>query len=248
MRGSPVRKTSSGILRLVAKLLPGSVVRPLPRAILNSSSPVGAASMMKPRSAPLTSIAESSTSDSTSSSTRPEPSARSPSSSAAICRRSPIAVVVARSTGGGESARRKTISAPPRAAETDAIAVREGPLGDLLAVDVGAVARVAVAEHEMVVLERDLGVVARHLAAGQPQIVGLAAADLELRLGDRDDAPSERVGHFEAGVGHGESLMEDLRIAKTAQRRRIRTSRTASAAAGADSGGELVDFGVGRGP
>ena len=44
--------------------------------------------MMKPRSAPVTSIAESSTSASTSSSTRPEPSARRPSSSAAIWRSS----------------------------------------------------------------------------------------------------------------------------------------------------------------
>ena len=84
-----------------------------PRAILNSSSSVGAASMMNPRSAPLTSIAESSTSASTSSSTRPDPSARRPSSSAAICRRSPMAVVVALSTGGALSASRKTISAPP---------------------------------------------------------------------------------------------------------------------------------------
>ena len=81
----------------------------------------------------------------------------------------------------------------------------------------------------MVVLEGDFGVVPRHLAPGQPQIVRLASSDLELALGDRDDTPSEGVGYFESGVGHGESLMEDLRIAKAAQRRRIRTSRTASA-------------------
>ncbi len=130
MRGSPVRNTSSGIFRLVAKLLPGRVVRPRPRAILNSSSPSTGASMMNPRSAPLTSIAESSTSDSTSSSTRPEPSARRPSSSVAICRRSPTAVVVAvRSLGGGASAVRNTISAPPRAPQPDAIAVGQRPFG-----------------------------------------------------------------------------------------------------------------------
>jgi hypothetical protein len=86
---------------------------PRPRAILNSRSALSSASMMNPRSAPLTSIAESSTNDSTSSSTRPEPRARRPSRSAAICRRSPMAVVVARSTGGCVSASRNTISAPP---------------------------------------------------------------------------------------------------------------------------------------
>ena len=134
-------------MRLVAKLLPDSVVRPRPRAILNSSSPVAAASMMKPRSAPLTSIAESSTSDSTSSSTRPEPSARRPSSSAAICRRSPIAVVVGDLSdvrlGVGEQEHHLGAAA---AAEPDAVAVDERLLGDLLAVDVGAVARVAILE------------------------------------------------------------------------------------------------------
>ena len=80
----------------------------------------------------------------------------------------------------------------------------EGPLGDLLAVDVGAVARLRSRSDEVAVLDRDdLGVIARHLAAGQAQVVGLAPADLERRLGDRHDAPAERVGDFEAGVGHG---------------------------------------------
>ena len=113
MRGSPVRNTSSGIFRLVSNVLPDRVIRPRPRASLNSSSSVGLASMMNPRSPPPTSSAESSTSASTSSSTRPDPSARRPSSSAATCRRSPIAVVVARSVCGGPSASRKTSSAPP---------------------------------------------------------------------------------------------------------------------------------------
>ena len=90
------------------------------------------------------------------------------------------------------------------AAQADAVAVHERPLGDLLAVDVGAVAGIAVAQHEMVVLQRDFGVVARDFAAGQPEVVGLAPADLELPLGDGDDAPPEGVGHFQSGVGHGE--------------------------------------------
>ena len=45
--------------------------------------------MMNPRSAPVTSMAESITIVSTSSRTRPDPSARRPSSSVAICRKSP---------------------------------------------------------------------------------------------------------------------------------------------------------------
>ena len=89
------------------------------------------------------------------------------------------------------------------AAETDLVAVHQHAFGHLFAVHVGAVARVAVVQRETVAVDGDFGVVARDFAAGQPQIVGLAAADLERTLGDRDDAPSERVGDFETGVGHG---------------------------------------------
>ena len=70
--------------RLVSNVRPDIVTWPRARASLNSRCPAWFASMMKPRSAPVTSMAESSTSVSTSSSTRPEPSARSPSRSAAI--------------------------------------------------------------------------------------------------------------------------------------------------------------------
>ena len=77
------------------------------------------------------------------------------------------------------------------------------PLRDLFAVYVGAVARIAVAQHEVVVLNGDFGVIARHLAAGETQVVGFAAADLELPFRDRHDATAEGVGYFESGVGHG---------------------------------------------
>ena len=69
--------------------------------------------MMNPRSAPVTSIAESSTIASTSSSTRPEPSARSPSSSAAICRSSLAAETALFSTDGASSSTKNTISVSP---------------------------------------------------------------------------------------------------------------------------------------
>ena len=204
MRGSPVRKTSSGILRLVAKLPPGIELRPRDRAILNSSSFVGvAASMMNPRSAPLTSIAESSTSASTSSRTRPEPSARRPSRSAAIWRRSPIAVVVALSMAGSTVGEEEHHLGAAAAAEPDAVAVHERALGYLLAVDVGAVPRALVADQELVVLGVDLGVVARDFAAGQAEIVGFAPPDLEVALRDRHDTAAQRVGYFKAGIGHG---------------------------------------------
>ena len=88
-RDSPVAKTSSGILREVSNVRPGSVTRPRPRPILKSRVPSVPASMMNPRSAPVTSMDESITIVNTSSSTRPEPSRRRLSSSAAICRKSP---------------------------------------------------------------------------------------------------------------------------------------------------------------
>ena len=73
------------------------------------------ASMMNPRSAPLTSMAESSTSDSTSSSTRPDPSARKP-----FEQRGDLPQVADRRRGWRllgwrrpMSATRNTISAPP---------------------------------------------------------------------------------------------------------------------------------------
>jgi hypothetical protein len=93
---------------------------------------------------------------------------------------------------------------PAGPAQPDAIAMDEDAVGDLLAVDVGAVARIAVPQREVVALERDFRVVARDFAAREPQVVGLAPADLELVLGNRNDAPAEGVGDFEAGVGHGE--------------------------------------------
>ena len=201
-----MRKTSSGTLRLVAKLVPDSVCWRRPRASLNSSTSSALASMMKPRSAPVTSIAESSTSASTSSSTRPLPSARRPSSSAAICRRSPIAVVVALSCAGAVSASRKTSSAPPVRPSRMRSPCDERPLGDRLVVDVRAVARLLVADQEYAVGREDLGVIARDFAAGQPQIVGLPAADAEGVLLDRHDAAAQSVGDLEAGVRHGGSL------------------------------------------
>ena len=48
----------------------------------------------------------------------------------------------------------------------------------------------------------DLGVIARDLAAGQPQIVRLSSPYPEQRLRDRNDPAAERVGYFEASVWH----------------------------------------------
>ena len=112
-------------------------------------------------------------------------------------------MVVARSTGGWRVGEQEHHLGAAGAAEPDLVAVRQHAFGHLLAVDVGAVARVAVVQREAVAVDGDFGVIARDFAAGQPQIVGLAAADLERALGDRDDAPSERVGDFEAGISHG---------------------------------------------
>ena len=224
-----MRKTSSGILRLVAKLLPGERRPPLPASHLelelagrrrqHDEAALGPAHLDRRIQHEREDVIQYSAG-----AQGPQPLEQDGNlPEVADCgRRRPLDR--RRRIGQEEDHLRAA-----RPAETDPIAVRQRAFGDLLTVHIRAVARVPVAEHEMVVLERDFGVVPRHLAPGQPQIVRLASPDLELALGDRDDAPPEGVGHFESGVGHGESLMEDLRIAKTAQRRRIRTSRTASA-------------------
>ena len=87
----PVAKTCCGVFRLVSKTLPESDTRPRARPIVNSSSSEAFASMMNPRSAPVTSMAESITSASTSSSTRADPRARKPSSRDATCLKSATA-------------------------------------------------------------------------------------------------------------------------------------------------------------
>ena len=68
---------------------------------------------------------------------------------------------------------------PARPAKPDLVAVHEHALGDLFAVDVGPVAGIPVLQLETVSVDSDFGVVARHLAARQPQVIGLAAADFE---------------------------------------------------------------------
>jgi hypothetical protein len=84
--------------------------------------------------------------------------------------------------------------------QANAIAVRERALGDLVAVDVGPIARISIAQQEAVVLDEDFGVIARDFAAGQPEVVGLAAANLEVTLGNRHDPPTHGVGYFESGI------------------------------------------------
>ena len=149
---SPVLNTSSGILRLVLKPLPGMVMRPLARAsFMSSSLPSAPASMMKPRSAPATSMAASSTSASTSSSTRPEPSARRP-----FEQRRQLPQIVDRAGVRSIGVRRALAGQEHHvgaagAAELHAIAVRQLVLGDRLAVDVGAVARALVAQDPVAV-------------------------------------------------------------------------------------------------
>ena len=256
MRGSPVRNTSSGILRLVAKLPPGSVLRPRARAILNSSSSVGAASMMKPRSAPLTSIAESSTSASTSSSTRPEPSARSPSSSAAIWRRSPIAVVVALLDGGRAVGEQEHHLGAAAAAEPDAVAVHERPLGDLLAVDVGAVARALVAEEELVVLRR-------RSRRGRARPRCRPAGDRWFRAGRSRNGPSRsarcggparrslRGGHrtWDQKLWHySEVLQREAEKRRSTPPQDARGAARPTAAPSARPAASCRQLGVGRGP
>ena len=155
--------------------------------------------MMKPRSAPVTSIAESSTIASTSSSTRPEPSARSPSSSAAICRSSLAADTALVSTDGASSSTKNTISVSPAwpsriwspCASTFSLCF--SPLTKVPNRD--CLSRMMQAPFS----SADLGVDARDVGARQPQVGFAAASDREQRLVDVDDAAPERVGDDEPG-------------------------------------------------
>ena len=85
--------------------------------------------------------------------------------------------------------------------------MRQRTLGDLFTIDVGPVAGALVADHDFVALGDDVGVVPGHFAAGEPEIVGFAAADAEQRLIDGDDAAAEGVGDFEAGGRHQRRLI-----------------------------------------
>ena len=155
MRGSPVRKTSSGILRLVAKLLPGSVVRPraarhlelelVGRRREHDEPALGAADLDRRIQHQRQHVVEHAAGAERAQALR---AARQ----SAAGRRSrswwPC------STGGGDVGEQEDHLGAAGAAEPDAVAVRQRALGDLLAVDVGAVAGVAVAEDELVVLRR----------------------------------------------------------------------------------------------
>ena len=94
------------------------------------------------------------------------------------------------------------------AAKPHQIAVRQRFLGDLLAVDERAIPRATVAEHVLFVVACDVGVVARHVAAHELQIIAAATADGKRGLLERHNAPPEGVSDFEAPKRHQESSME----------------------------------------
>ena len=114
---------------------PGSVTRPRPRAILNSSSLSASASMMNPRSAPVTSIAESMHERQH----LVEHAARSERAQAFEQRRhlAEVAdgrrrVLLGRTPALRASSSRNTISAPPLRPRRMQVAVLQRLLGDAL--------------------------------------------------------------------------------------------------------------------
>ena len=72
-------------------------------------------------------------------------------------------------------------------------------LGDRLAVDESPVPRLAVAQAVMPVLRCDFGVLTRHFAAAEPQVVGLAPPYRERHFVEGDDPLAEQVANLEAG-------------------------------------------------
>ena len=116
----------------------------------------GFASMMKPRSALVTSSAESITSVRTSSSTRPEPSARRPLRMAAIWPRSVTSDERLRAEPDASIvAEREHQFDGVGATQPDPIPVLQGALRHLLAVDERAVARAAVAQDVAAAIDRE---------------------------------------------------------------------------------------------
>src|SRR6476620_8536939 len=102
-------------------------------------------------------------------------------------------------------------------------------LGHLIAIYVGSVARRPVLHYVRAArIDDDFGVIARHFAAGETQVVGFPAADLEWRFRHRDDAPAQRVRDFKAGLWHAGSVPQRRRTTRAIT---IRTPATASTAA-----------------
>ncbi len=93
------------------------------------------------------------------------------------------------------------------AAELHPVAVRQLMLGDRLAVDVSAIAGSLVLQDPVAILLDDLGMLARHVAADQPQVALGAAADAQQLLVDGDDALAEAVVYFEARVRRGHNRL-----------------------------------------
>ena len=159
--------------------------------------------MMKPRSAPVASMAESITSTSTSSSTRDEPESAQPIEQRRQRPEIDDARRVARMRLGASSAR-KIISRAAAASQANLVAMAQRPLGDLLVVDERAASRPAILQHEpSVVQPDDFGVLARHVGADRPQIALALAADAKHRLVDDDDAPAERIVDLEPRESFG---------------------------------------------
>ena len=124
-----------------------------------------------------------------------------------ICRRSSRAPVVdLLDTLRSSSAARKIEVGAAAPAEPDAIARAQLALGDRLAVDEGAVPGLAVANLVLARIGGDLGVLARDLAAAEPQVVGLSSPDGKRDVIDGDEALAEHVAYFQPGIGHRQSV------------------------------------------
>ena len=153
---------------------------------------------MNPRSAPVTSMAESITSASTSSSTRADPRARRPSSRDATCRKSATAEAPVPEGAPGLVQQEDQFSAALHA-EPDLVAVPEHALGDRLVVHKRPTAGPAVSKQPAAVVALlDLGMLARNVDAAHAQIALGAAADAEQRLVERHHTLPLRVADLQS--------------------------------------------------
>ena len=160
VRLCPVRNTSRGIFSLVVNDVPDSVVAPLPRAILNSSSP----SVVGEHHEPALGLGDLERRIHHQRQHFVQHAAR-PERAQAVEDGRHLAQVGDVRRGVEESCGLGAVSGEHEldrvgATEPDAIAVLEHALGDLLAVDERAVPRAAIAQQKPALVLNDLGVLA----------------------------------------------------------------------------------------
>ena len=108
------------------------------------------------------------------------------------------------------SAVSSTRSAPPPRPRRTRSPGPQVAFGHRVAVEERAVARLAVAQNQPAAVEDDLGVLARHLAAREAQIVAVTAANAERKMVERDLTLTRRIVYMQSRPGHRPQMIPDV--------------------------------------